>query len=71
MAGDLDAIITVNQPTIKTVRDAKAAGKRLPASATQHMIDSSKRMLASLDKCGRDDRVAAAFARIDLGGRAK
>ncbi len=71
MAGDLEAIITVSQPTIRAVRDAKAAGKKLPQSAAQHMIDGSRRMIASLDKCGRDEKVSAAFARIDLGGRAR
>jgi hypothetical protein len=35
------------------------------------MIDGSKRMMGSLDKCGRDEQVAAAFARIDLGDRKK
>jgi hypothetical protein len=69
MAQDLDAIITANQDTIKVARDAKAQGKKLPASATQHLQDAMRRMIVALDKCGRDDRVAAAFARIDLGGR--
>lgn len=71
MAGDINGIIHVNQGAIKQVRDAKAAGKKFPASAAQHMVDGSKRMIASLDKCGRDEEVAAAFARIDLGGRGK
>jgi hypothetical protein len=71
MAGDLTAIIGVSQDTIRTIREAKAKGKRLPASATQRMIDGSKRMMGSLDKCGRDEQVAAAFARIDLGDRKK
>jgi hypothetical protein len=71
MAGDLTAIIGVNQDTIRTIREAKAKGKRLPASATQRMVDGAKRMMGSLDKCGRDEQVAAAFARIDLGDRKK
>lgn len=69
MASDLDAIINVNQPAIEIAREAKAAGKVLPASAQQHMIAGSRRMIGALDKCGRDDKVAAAFARLDLGGR--
>ena len=71
MAGDLHAIIGVSQDTIRAVREAKSKGRRLPASATQRMIDGSKRMMASLDKCGRDEHVASAFARIDLGDRKK
>jgi hypothetical protein len=68
MATDLDAIINVNQAAIKIARDAKASGKVLPASAQQHMLDGSRRMIQSLDKCGRDQKVGAAFARLDLGG---
>ncbi len=71
MAGDLNGIITVNQGTIKVVREAKAAGKKLPASAAQHMVEGAKRMVGALDKCGRDENVSAAFARFDLGGRGR
>lgn len=71
MAGDLDGIISVNQSTINALKEAKKAGKRLPASAAQHMVVQAKKMVASLDKCGRDEKVSAAFARIDLGGRAR
>jgi hypothetical protein len=69
MADDLDAIITVNQATIRVVRDAKSQGKKLPPSAMQKITEGAKRMMGSLDKCGRDEGVAAAFSRIDLGGR--
>lgn len=71
MAGDLNGIITVNRSTIQLLKDAKAAGRRLPPAAAKHMVDGAKRMVGSLDKCGQDERVGAAFARIDLGGRAK
>jgi hypothetical protein len=33
------------------------------------MVDGARRMVGALDKCGRDEKVAAAFKRIDLGGR--
>ena len=69
MAGDLNAIIGANQETIRVVRGAKASGKQLPQAAQQHMLDGARRMMASLDKCGRDQGVAAAFARVDLSGR--
>src|SRR6187455_3234143 len=71
MAQDLDAIITANQDTIRVAREAKQKGKKLPAGATQHIQDATRRMIGALDKCGRDDRVAAAFGRIDLGGRSR
>ena len=69
MAGDLNAVIDANQDAIKIARDAKAKGKKLPTSAQQHMLDGMRRMVGALDKCGNDDKVGAAFKRIDLGGR--
>jgi hypothetical protein len=69
MAGDINGVVDANQPAIAIARDAKAKGKKLPASAQQHMLDGMRRMVASLDKCGRDEKVATAFKRIDLGGR--
>jgi len=69
MASGLNAVIDANQDTIAMARDAKAKGKKLPASAQQHMLDSMRKMIAALDKCARDEKVSAAFRRIDLGGR--
>jgi hypothetical protein len=69
MAGDLNTVVDANQDTIKIARDAKAKGKKLPTAAQQHMLDGMRRMVGALDKCGRDEQVAAAFKRIDLGGR--
>jgi hypothetical protein len=69
MAGDVNALVDANQEAIKIARDAKAKGKKLPASAQQHMLEGMRRMVAALDKCGRDEQVAAAFKRIDLGNR--
>lgn len=69
MAGGLNAVVDANQPTIAMARDAKAKGKKLPASAQEHMLDSARRMVGSLDKCGHDEAVGLAFKRIDLGGR--
>lgn len=69
MAGGINILVETYQETIAMARDAKAKGKRLPTSAQQQMADGAKRMVASLDKCGRDERVATAFKRIDLGGR--
>ena len=71
MATALNAIVDANQDTIAMARDAKAKGKKLPQQAQQHMIDGARRMLGALDKCGRDEKVGAAFRRIDLGGHNK
>jgi hypothetical protein len=67
MAAQINGLAVANQQTIQMAREAKAAGKHLPASAQQHMLDSARRMLGALDKCGRDDKVAAAFRHLDLG----
>jgi hypothetical protein len=69
MATGLNAVVDAHKATIAMARDAKAKGKKLPQSAQQHMMDGARRMMGALDKCGRDEKVGAAFARIDLGGR--
>jgi hypothetical protein len=69
MASGINVVVDANQSTIAMAKDAKAKGKKLPASAQQHMVDGARKMVGSLDKCGRDEKVGAAFARIDLGGR--
>jgi hypothetical protein len=68
MSTDLNAVIDANQPTIAMARDAKTKGKRLPASVQQRMMVGMRKMMAALDKCGRDDQVSLAFKRLDLGG---
>ncbi len=69
MSGSINVVIDTNLSTIAMARDAKAKGKRLPAAAQQQMMDGARKMVESLDKCGRDEAVAAAFKRLDLGGR--
>ena len=69
MSTGLNAVIDANQETIAMARDAKAKGKRLPANVQQQMLDGMRKMVAALDKCARDEKVAAAFRRLDLGGR--
>lgn len=68
MAGEINVVVDANKDTIAMAKDAKAKGKKLPQSAQQHMLDGARKMMSSLDKCGRDEKVGAAFARIDLGG---
>ena len=71
MASSINKLVDENQQTIAMARDAKAKGKKLPASAQQHMLDGARRMVAALDKCGKDEQVGLAFKRIDLGNRGK
>lgn len=69
MSTALNGVVDANQQTIAMARDARAKGKRLPASVQQQMMDNMRRMVEALDKCGRDEKVATAFKRLDLGGR--
>ena len=69
MAGDINSLVDANQEAIKIARDAKAKGKKLPQAAQQHVLEQMRRMVGALEKCGRDEKVAAAFKRIDLGNR--
>jgi hypothetical protein len=69
MASGVHVVVDANEETIAMARDARAKGKRLPASVQQQMVEASRRMIGALDKCGRDERVAFAFKRLDLGGR--
>lgn len=69
MSSALNAVVDANQQTIAMARDAKAKGKRLPPSAQQQMLDGMRKMVAALDKCGRDEQVSQAFKRLDLGAR--
>ena len=69
MAGSINTVVDANQKTIAMAKDAKAKGKKLPATAQQRMLDGARRMVGALDKCGHDEAVGSAFKRIDLGGR--
>lgn len=69
MAAHINGLVVANQHTIAMAREARAHGKHLPVAAQQHMLDGMRRMVHALDKCGRDERVAEAFHRLDLGGR--
>ena len=69
MAAHITGLAVANQQTIAMAREARAEGKHLPVAAQQHMLDGMRRMVRALDKCGRDEKVAEAFRRLDLGSR--
>jgi hypothetical protein len=66
MATDVSKLIDANQSAIEMARSARIAGRKLPHAAQQHMMDGVKKMVPSLQKCGQDSRVRAAFAKLDL-----
>jgi hypothetical protein len=69
LATEVNAVIDKNLDVVTLARNARAAGKKLPEAAQHHMLDGAKRMVPTLDKCGEQDNVRAAFARLDLRKR--
>ena len=66
MATDVSKLIDANKDAVAVARGAHAAGRRLPQSAQQHMMEGVKKMVPGLNRCGNDDKVRAAFAKLDL-----
>jgi hypothetical protein len=66
MATDVNAVIDANRDAIAIARAAHAAGRRLPQAAQEHMMEGVKKMVPGLHRCGQDDKVRAAFAKLDL-----
>ena len=66
LADDVNKLVAVNQDAIGTAKAAHAAGRKLPQSAQQHMMEGVKKMVPGLQKCGQEDKVRAAFAKLDL-----
>jgi hypothetical protein len=66
LATDVNRLVAANHDAIATAKAARAAGKKLPQSAQEHMMAGVKKMVPGLQKCGQDDRVRAAFAKLDL-----
>lgn len=66
MAGDVNAVIDANQDAVAVARAAHEQGKKLPQAAQEHMLEGVKKMVPGMQKCGQDDKVRAAFAKLDL-----
>ena len=66
LANDVSKTIDANQDAVAVAKAAHAAGKRLPQTAQQKMMDGVKKMVPVLEKCGQDNKVRAAFAKLDL-----
>lgn len=66
MAVDVSQLIDHNQDAIDAVRAARAAKRKLPEAAQQHMLAGVKRMVPAMQKCGTDAKVKAAFSKLDL-----
>src|SRR5262245_47871948 len=66
MATDVNAVIDANQDAIAVARVAHTTNRKLPQAAQEHMMAGVKKMVPGLNRCNQDDKVRAAFARIDL-----
>ena len=66
MASEVNRVIDTNKDAVAVARSAHAAGRRLPQHAQEHMLEGVKKMVPGLQRCGQDDKVRAAFAKLDL-----
>jgi hypothetical protein len=64
MAKDVNALVDANKDLLEKANAAVAAGKKLPEDAQKHMMDSAKKMMPAMQKCGADKDVQAAFMRM-------
>jgi hypothetical protein len=68
MANDVAAVIDANKSSIAMVRTARDHGKKLPLSAQHHMIDGVKKMTPGIENCSNNEKVKAAFAKLETAG---
>jgi hypothetical protein len=66
MATDVNAVMDTNKDAIALAKKAKAQGKKLPADAKAKMLEGVKKMMPGMQNCGSNDKVRAAFAKLDL-----
>ena len=66
MAVDVNQVMETNKDAIALAKQAKATGKKLPPEAKAKMVDGVKKMMPGMQNCGQNDKVRAAFAKLDL-----
>jgi len=66
MAVDVNSVMETNKDAIALAKQAKASGRKLPADAKAKMVDGVKKMMPGMQNCGQNDKVRAAFAKLDL-----
>jgi hypothetical protein len=71
MAADVNTLIDANADLLQMAADAKAKGKELPKEAKDHMMASAGKMMGAMQKCQTNEKVKAAFMRLDMGGKRK
>ena len=66
MATDVNTVMDNNKDAIAVAKKAKQQGKKLPEDAKAKMLDGVKKMMPGMQNCASNDRVRAAFAKLDL-----
>lgn len=66
MANEVSRVIDANHESLTIARSARLQHKKLPESAQQHMLDGVRRMGPGIEKCGDNEHVRAAFAKLDV-----
>jgi len=66
VAADVNKMLDDNTALLKMAADAQAAGMKLPKEAVDHMVEGSKRMMPTMQKCGKDADVNKAFQRMSM-----
>ena len=69
MAADVTTVVESNKATIALARDARNKSKKLPDSAQMHMLDGVKKMGPGIENCADNEKVKAAFAKLQAAGR--
>ena len=66
MANEVSRVIDANHESLTIARSARLQHKKLPESAQQHMLDGVRRMGPGIEKCGDNEHLRAAFAKLDV-----
>ncbi|NVB78079.1 MAG: hypothetical protein HOV81_06755 [Kofleriaceae bacterium] len=66
LAVNVNALADANKDAIAIARTAKQQGQKLPADKQARMIEGVKKMVPGMQRCGHDQKVRAAFAKLDL-----
>jgi hypothetical protein len=71
MAAEVTSVIDANRDSLTIARTARSEHKKLPESAQQHMLDGVKKMGPGIEKCGDNEKVKNAFAKLEVKDSAK
>jgi AMMECR1 domain-containing protein len=65
IATGVNGLVDKSKDVIALAAKAKASGMQLPKDAQDHMMASMQKMMPAMQKCSTNDKVKAAFGRLD------